>query len=999
MKAINLLVNSVLPEELRDPARTFDKKSLETLLAEVARTHPDKYSAVVQAISNAGRRAAYWQGETLTLSDMLPVVDKDEILGRMDEELDQIEMTDLPDDDKRKQKMAVWSRYSTEMEAATKEQALAKGNNLGNAVLSGARGNPLQLKSMLTSPALFTDYRDQMIPLFVRRGFNEGLRPYEYLASTFGVRKGVISTKASTAESGDLAKQLVQAAASVVVTDDDCGTNNGLDFEVNDPDLEGRVTAKTYGKIPAGSPIDKHVMDALRRQKVDVVIARSPMTCQAKNGICAHCLGLLPEGTFAPLGYSAGVTAAQAVSEPLTQGALNCLVEGTLVRMADGTVRSIEHIRPGEYVLGANLMGETSPVMVSAKWDQGLQPCYRYTYKLGSTQQTVLLEATEEHPVLSNKKVYGKHKSPNNAKLVKLKAGYPHHNLGAVFPTTSHWTGPDCPLSLLLGVYLGDGIRNTGKGELRFSCADTTMIDHLRRHSETLGLDFTKRKRSHDWCIASRNDVMLRDPKSGRAMSGLRNPLKQLLERFGLLGKYAHEKFLPKEVWTWATESIAELIAGFVAADGSVYTNADGHVGISFSSTSRQLLSDLKEIMAVRLCVYTSSITQIGEADTDGRNHDLWQFYITRLDQVLRLAGLMPKIPGVKGPLLDQLVSTRGYSLRHSEGFYRAKRVHIESIGLRHCWDLTVENSDHLFVLANNLIVSNTKHGGGGFKGDKKMFAGFDVIDQIVQSPETYPFKAAVSTLDGQVEKIEDAPQGGKFIYVGGEQHYVLPGFEPAVKVGDTVEEGDTLSEGITDVYDVLKHRGLGEARRYYVDRLRQAFKESDAGSPSKINLETLARATLNHVIVEDPDGLNGFLPDDVASYNSLSTSYSPPKDTKQVSPDQAVGQYLQTPMLHFTINTRLTPKMVQRIRSAGINSIPVSSAQPKFRPEMFRLRAAAHPGTDWLAKMHTSYLTVNLGQDAARARETNVERNVHFAPRLAIGEGFGKNVEETGEF
>lgn len=90
---------------------------------------------------------------------------------------------------------------------------------------------------------------------------------------------------------------------------------------------------------------------------------------------------------------------------------------------------------------------------------------------------------------------------------------------------------------------------------------------------------------------------------------------------------------------------------------------------------------------------------------------------------------------------------------------------------------------------------------------------------------------------------------------------------------------------------------------------------------------------------------------------------------------------------------------MVNQIRAAGINSVPVSYQEPKFRPEMLRLRAAAHPGTDWLAKMHTSYLMSNLGQDAARARETNVQHNVHFAPRLAVGEGFGENVAETGEF
>jgi hypothetical protein len=65
----------------------------------------------------------------------------------------------------------------------------------------------------------------------------------------------------------------------------------------------------------------------------------------------------------------------------------------------------------------------------------------------------------------------------------------------------------------------------------------------------------------------------------------------------------------------------------------------------------------------------------------------------------------------------------------------------------------------------------------------------------------------------------------------------------------------------------------------------------------------------------------------------------------------------------------------------------------------MQRLRAGAHSGTDFLAKMHSSYLTSNLGKDAERARDTDTAENVHFAPRLAIGTGFGEKIERTGKF
>ena len=999
MKAISLLINSVLPPDLRDDSRVLNKSSLDDVLAEVARRYPDQYSSIVQSISDAGRRAAYLQGETISLKDMRPVVDKDAILAKMDQELQGLGPQDLQGEDWRKKRMSIWQKYATELEKLTKDQAIAQGNSLGASVISGSRGNPFQLKAMLTTPALYTDYQDNPIELFVRRGFNEGLRPYEYLASTFGVRKSVISTKQSTAESGDLLKQLTQAAANTMVTDDDCGTVNGLDFDVGDDDLEGRVLSKSYGDIPAGTPIDKRVMQKLRSQKVTKVIARSPMTCQAKKGICSTCLGLLPDGKFAPIGYAAGITAAQAIGEPLTQGALNCLVEGTMVRMANGSAKAIEQVEVGDLILGSDCNGVSSPVQVTAKWDQGMQPCYRYTYRFGSTRQTITLESTELHPLLCNKKTYGLTNGLDNDRIVKLEAGYPHKNLAIVFPTRSEFSGLNEPFALMLGIYLGDGIRSTEALGLKMSCADRTLIRDLSKYAQPLNLKFSKRKRSHDWAISVIEDFPNQDPATGRMLIGYRNPLKKRLWKWGLIGKYAHEKQVPHEVWSWDLGSIGQLVAGFIATDGSVYQNKDGHVGISFGSTSRKMLEELKNLMAIRLCVYSSAISKTNKAGTNNYKHDMWQFYVTRHDQVTRLAGLMPKIPGIKGDTLNRYLREADYDHRHTEGFYRAKRIKIESIGLKHCWDLTVDHPDHLFVLANGIICSNTKHTGGGFLGDKKTFAGFDVIDQLVQSPETFPFKASVASIPGTVDKIEDAPQGGKFISVNGEPHYVLPGFESTVQLGDNVEAGDQMSEGIVDVYDVLKHRGLGEARKYYADRLRQAFTESGIGRPSRLNLETLARATLDHVVVDDPDGAGTFLPDDIASYNTLSATYSPPASTKTLPLANAVGNYLQVPALHFTINTKLTPKMVEQMKDAGMTHAAVTDQEPKFHPEMFRLRAATHPGTDWLAKFHTSYLTSNIQNDAARARETDIEKNIHFAPRLAVGEGFGKKIEQTGMF
>ena len=324
-------------------------------------------------------------------------------------------------------------------------------------------------------------------------------------------------------------------------------------------------------------------------------------------------------------------------------------------------------------------------------------------------------------------------------------------------------------------------------------------------------------------------------------------------------------------------------------------------------------------------------------------------------------------------------------------------------VGVADTWDIEVDNETHLFVLANGLVVSNTqgalrqKHTGGISK-TRKEFAGFDVINQILQSPEVFPDRAAVAEVEGAVESVEPAPQGGTHVTVAGQKHYVAPGYAVLVKPGDRLEAGDQLSEGIVDAGDIVRLRGLGEGRRHYADRLKQALDDSGMTADRR-NVELVARSAINHVTVRDPDGMAGFLPDDTASYNFLQTRYDPPAGTVASRPREAVGKFLQQPALHYSIGTRLTPRMASRLEGVGIRAVHVADEAPAFEPGMVRLREAAHHNPDWLASMHTSYLTRQLEQGAVRGQDTDVGSNIHFAPRLAIGKGFGENVSRTGKF
>jgi len=613
MRAIDILVNNSLPDDLKDYKRVYDKKGVSNLMALIAKSHPEKYRELSKKISDFGRMSSYLQGETLTLSDMRPTFDKTQDLLALDSDIEVMKKT-VPRSRHRETRIKLYQKYADRLSNKTLKKTIGGMHGLANTVFSGARGNPTQLNAMITTPGIYTDYKDEPIELFVRNSFGEGLRPYEYLAGMFGARKAVIATKEATADAGYLGKQMARATLPIVVTQENCNVNNGIMVDVDDVEnMAGRVVVTNQHGVNSGTVIDRSVINHLSKKKAKKIMVRSPLTCQAKEGVCAECGGTDSAGKFAKIGDTVGLTAAQAISEPLAQGSLN------------------------------------------------------------------------------------------------------------------------------------------------------------------------------------------------------------------------------------------------------------------------------------------------------------------------------------------------------------------------------------------------TKHTGGIY-GGKKSFGGFSVINQIMQAPSTFPNRAAVSEVSGKVEKIEDAPQGGTFITVAGERHYALPGFDLLVKKGDEVELGEQLSDGILDVKDVIRLRGLGSGRKYYVDRLHQAFADSGM-NVAKRNLEYLSRGALDQLQVHDIDGMGDALPDDLISYNKVMSEYNPPANSQLTSLDKAKGKYLQMPMLHYSIGTKLTPKMLKRLKEGNVGKIYVSEDKPKFTPVMTMLARATKHHDDWLAKLHNTYLAESLKNDAAIGADTNVDQNLHFAPRLAIGDDFGERTRQTGKF
>jgi hypothetical protein len=195
----------------------------------------------------------------------------------------------------------------------------------------------------------------------------------------------------------------------------------------------------------------------------------------------------------------------------------------------------------------------------------------------------------------------------------------------------------------------------------------------------------------------------------------------------------------------------------------------------------------------------------------------------------------------------------------------------------------------------------------------------------------------------------------------------------------------------------VVKYKGIGEGRRYYAERLTKAFSDSKLKA-NRRNTELVARAAINHVEVEEPDGLGDYLPGDVVSYNNLATSYAPRKDATLDKPSKLVGKFLEQPYLHHTIGSRITKKVAKELEDFGIDNVQAHETKPGFTANMIRLRAVPHYGKDWLAKLQGSYLQSNLLQDAQAAATSNIH-GTHPVPAVVYGKELGESKRDKVTF
>ncbi|MFQ5624253.1 MAG: DNA-directed RNA polymerase subunit beta' [Paracoccaceae bacterium] len=202
---------------------------------------------------------------------------------------------------------------------------------------SGARGSPAQMKQLGGMRGLMAKPSGEIIETPIISNFKEGLTVLEYFNSTHGARKGLADTALKTANSGYLTRRLVDVAQDCIVKIDDCGTERSITARaaVNDGEVVASLSERLLGRIAAedvidpadgsvivtrGTLIDERLADSVEAAGIQTVQIRSPLTCEAEDGICAKCYGRdLARGTMVNPGEAVGIIAAQSIGEPGTQ--------------------------------------------------------------------------------------------------------------------------------------------------------------------------------------------------------------------------------------------------------------------------------------------------------------------------------------------------------------------------------------------------------------------------------------------------------------------------------------------------------------------------------------------------------------------------------------------------------------------------------------------------------------------------------------------------------
>lgn len=258
-------------------------------------------------------------GATTPLSDYINESDERQaIIDEFESKVHQIFAKKLAKTPENDALGALTGEYNGKIEKQNLDYLLSRGSTAAKMAKTGARGNPTQLATGTSTPLMSINLKGELVPFVIKSSFAKGMSPAEMIALSYMGRGSTVLSQLSTALPGALFKELSPTVFHEVITIPDCGTTNGILLPI--VDKKGAV-----GRYEAGTNtlIDEAYYKELVNSGAKHIKARSSLTCEAPNGVCVKCYGLMANGKPPEIGENVGVIAAQSVSEVLTQSMLS----------------------------------------------------------------------------------------------------------------------------------------------------------------------------------------------------------------------------------------------------------------------------------------------------------------------------------------------------------------------------------------------------------------------------------------------------------------------------------------------------------------------------------------------------------------------------------------------------------------------------------------------------------------------------------------------------
>ncbi len=361
-----VIFNELLPDEFGFVNVELKKGPVGEIVAECyKRFGHHRTIQLLDDIKRLGFEFATLGGISIGIDDLQVPNAKEDVLKKARAEVSEVEAQyrrGIITDRERKSKVIdIWTHATDEV-----SNLLFKGFEPFNPIFmmadSGARGSRLQVRQLAGMRGLMAKPSGEIIESPITANFREGLTVLEYFISTHGARKGLADTALKTADAGYLTRRLVDVAQEVIVTEDDCGTLNGITVSaiIEGDEVVVSLRDRIVGRVAldnivdiitdetiveAGAIIAEEKAEMIERLGIEKIRIRSALTCEAGRGVCRKCYGRnLATGRLVEVGESVGVIAAQSIGEPGTQLTMRTFhIGGTASRAVEQSFYKSKH--------------------------------------------------------------------------------------------------------------------------------------------------------------------------------------------------------------------------------------------------------------------------------------------------------------------------------------------------------------------------------------------------------------------------------------------------------------------------------------------------------------------------------------------------------------------------------------------------------------------------------------------------------------------------------